>query len=103
MYKLKNKNIISKIQSKNRRNRDIIDTPSKHIPDYAWYKYVNKTWCHQIGEQKPHTEEELRNNSWKPEFVSSFNMGNMISVNILSWAILRDKMQRINVKTGYKL
>jgi len=36
----------------------------------------------------------LRNNSWKPEFVYSFNMGNIIFVNILSRAIARDKMQR---------
>ena len=36
----------------------------------------------------------LRNNSWKPEFVYSFNMGNIIFVQILSRALTRDKMQR---------
>ena len=36
----------------------------------------------------------LRNNSWKPEFVQSFNMGNIIFVKILSRAIASDKMQR---------
>jgi hypothetical protein len=35
----------------------------------------------------------LRNNSWKPYLLSSFNMGNIIYVNILSRAIARDKMQ----------
>ena len=34
----------------------------------------------------------LRNNSWKPEFVYSFNMGNIIFVIFLSQAIARDKM-----------
>ena len=36
----------------------------------------------------------LRNNSWKPEFIYSFNMGNIIFVQILSRALARDKMQR---------
>ena len=37
---------------------------------------------------------KLRNNSWKPLFVSSFNMGNIIFVKILSQAIAEDKMQQ---------
>ena len=37
---------------------------------------------------------KLRNNSWKPLFVSSFNMGNFIFVNFLSQAIAGDKMQQ---------
>ena len=32
---------------------------------------------------------ELRNNLWKPKFVCSFNMGNTISINILSRALKR--------------
>jgi hypothetical protein len=49
---------------------------------------------------------KLRNNSWKPLFVSSFNMGNIIFVKFLSQAIAGDKMQLNNVthiKTLYKL
>ena len=37
---------------------------------------------------------KLRNNSWKPEFVYSFNIDNIIFVKFLSRAIARDKMQR---------
>ena len=37
---------------------------------------------------------KLRNNSWKPLFVSSFNMGNIIFVKFLSRAIAGDKMQQ---------
>ena len=37
---------------------------------------------------------KLRNNSWKPLFVSSFNMGNFIFVKFLSQAIAGDKMQQ---------
>jgi hypothetical protein len=37
---------------------------------------------------------KLRNNSWKPLFVSSFNMGNFIFVKLLSQAIAGDKMQQ---------
>jgi hypothetical protein len=39
-------------------------------------------------------DEYLRNNPWKSEFVSSFNMGNIIFVRILSRAKAMDKMQR---------
>ena len=37
---------------------------------------------------------KLRNNSWKPLFVSSFNMVNFIFVKFLSQAIAGDKMQQ---------
>ena len=40
------------------------------------------------------TNVYLRNNSWKPLFVSSFNMGSIIFINISSCARARDKMQR---------
>jgi len=36
----------------------------------------------------------LRNNSWNPFFESSFNLGNIIFVNISSQATTSDKMQR---------
>ena len=39
-------------------------------------------------------KKNQRNNSWKPEFVYSFSMGNIIFVKFLSQAIARDKMQR---------
>ena len=49
---------------------------------------------------------KLRNNSWKPLFVSSFNMGNFIIVKFLSRAIAGIKCNNNNVthiKTLYKL
>jgi hypothetical protein len=44
----------------------------------------------------------LRNNSWKPEFVYSFNMGNIIFINILSRVIARDKMTASTIEHDLK-
>ena len=56
---------------------------------------------HKAGENKASytrymgdIDIKLRNDSWKPLFVSSFNMGNIIFVNFLSRAIAGDKMQQ---------
>ena len=56
---------------------------------------------HKAGENKASytrymgdIDIKLRNDSWKPLFVSSFNMGNFIFVKFLSQAIAGDKMQQ---------